>query len=379
MLHTDIPTRSEIDQLLAAAAPWCVSIYVPTSTVTQDAEIGRLEFKNAATAALERLEERAAGHEEIAELRESLDELHDDETFWAYQAHSLALFATARGVRTYRLPNRLVGSVNVADRFHLAPLLRTVTFPQAAFVLALAQGAVRLLEVSPDLPVHEVRVAALPESVAGAPGKRSVAGRRPPAGRPGRRVAVGAIQGSEAQKVRMRQYAREVDAAIRPVLAGHELPLILAATQPLDAIYRSLNSYPHLAVEGLAGNPETVSDAELAAEARGVLDDLYAAELSALQERFEQLSSQGRTAVELTHVARAATYGAVDTLLLDIDADLTGTLDEESGAVDLDDGGYGITDETARRVVRAGGRVLAVRAESIPGSGPVAAILRYPA
>ncbi len=378
MLHTDIPTRAEIDQLLAAAAPWCVSIYVPTSNVTQDAEIGRLEFKNAASAAVEQLEQRGAAREDIAELRESLDELHDDDTFWAYQAHSLALFATARGVRTYRLPNRLVGSVNVADRFHLAPLLRTVTFPQAAFVLALAQGAVRLLEVSPDLPVDEVRVAALPES-AETEGKRSIAGRRPAAGRPGRRVAVGAVQGAEAQKVRMRQYARKVDAAIRPVLAGHELPLILAATQPLDAIYRSVNSYPHLAGEGLAGNPETVSDAELATEARGVLDGIYAAELSALQGRFEQLSSQGRTAIELTDVARAATYGAIDTVLLDIDADLTGTLDEESGAVDLDNGGYGITDEIARRVVNADGRIVAVRAESIPGSGPAAAILRYPA
>jgi hypothetical protein len=38
---------------------------------------------------------------------------------------------------------------------------------------------------------------------------------------------------------------------------------------------------------------------------------------------------------------------------------------------------YGIVDEIARRVLLAGGRVLAVRAADMPGEGPVAAILRY--
>jgi hypothetical protein len=39
---------------------------------------------------------------------------------------------------------------------------------------------------------------------------------------------------------------------------------------------------------------------------------------------------------------------------------------------------YGVVDEIARRVVLTRGRVLAVRREDIPGSGPAAAILRYP-
>ena len=42
--------------------------------------------------------------------------------------------------------------VEVSDRFHLKPLLRSVTFPQAALVLALAQGSVRVIEVAGDVP-----------------------------------------------------------------------------------------------------------------------------------------------------------------------------------------------------------------------------------
>src|SRR4029078_13335873 len=95
------------------------------------------------------------------------------------------------------------------------------------------------------------------------------------------------LQGSEGQKLLLRQYARKVDHALRGVLTGLEIPLILAATEPLDSIYRSLNSYPHLVDAGIAGNPENATDAELAEAARSVLDDVYARELAASRETFE--------------------------------------------------------------------------------------------
>jgi hypothetical protein len=104
--------------------------------------------------------------------------------------------------------------------------------------------------------------------------------------------------------------------------------------------------------------------------------------LSELADRFEQRSAEGRTAVEINDLGRAATFGAVETLFVDIDAKLAGTIDEETGQVSLDDverpGDYGVIDELCRRVLLADGTVLAVRADEVPGGGPVAAILRYP-
>jgi hypothetical protein len=180
----------------------------------------------------------------------------------------------------------------------------------------------------------------------------------------------------------MRQFARQVDRAVRPVVSGLGVPLILAGAEPLASIYRSVNSYPGLADEGIPGNPEAASDRQLADAARGILDRLYAAELARVREVFEARVSQGRGATDLTDVARAATFGAVDTLLADIDEVVPGFVDEESGAVTLDDSddaaNYGVVDELARRVLLAGGRVLALRADDIPGETATAAILRYP-
>ncbi|HMO66951.1 MAG TPA: hypothetical protein PKE47_17320, partial [Verrucomicrobiota bacterium] len=92
---------------------------------------------------------------------------------------------------------------------------------------------------------------------------------------------------------------------------------------------------------------------------------------------------QGRASTDIANTARAATIGAVDSLLADIDAVVPGTVGEEDGRVAFAEGGaagaYGVVDEIARRVLLAGGRVLAVRQEDIPGGKPLAAILRYAA
>jgi Bacterial archaeo-eukaryotic release factor family 11 len=369
-LHTDIPTRSEIERLLLARDACCVSAYLPTSPITQDAQAGRIELKNLVSAASGQLDAAGAGRAAVADVRESLDALVDDDDFWGEQARSLAVFASPATLRTFRLPNRLTSIVEVADRFYVKPLLRAVTFPQAAFVLALAGGSVRLVEVSREGPPFTVAVPDLPADAASAAGKASIADRSPSA----------RLQGSEGQKVRLRQFARKVDQALRGVLTGLELPLILAAAEPLASIYRSLNSYPHLVATGIAGNPEAASDDDLAAAARTVLDGVYADELAAVRELFDLRSSHGRGSTDVATVARAATQGAVDTLLVDVDEKLPGHVDEDSGAVTFaeDDAvSYGVVDEIARRVLLTGGRVLAVRAPDIPGEGPLAAILRY--
>ena len=95
---------------------------------------------------------------------------------------------------------------------------------------------------------------------------------------------------------------------MRPLLA--ELPLILAAAEPLASIYRSVNGSANLLAEGIAGNPEGKSAAELAAAARPVLDSLYAPSSSRSAAASSAASSEGRGATDLTDVARAATFGA---------------------------------------------------------------------
>jgi Bacterial archaeo-eukaryotic release factor family 11 len=370
-VHTDIPTRAELEQLLSARGAVCVSIYLPTAPAERG-ERDRLEFRRLGAEALEQLTAASIERDSVKNLGDVLEELADDDVFWARQAHSLAVFATPSGARTFQVANRLSPMVEVADRFHVKPLLRSATFPQAAFVLALSQNGARLVEVSPDAPPAEVNVPGMPGDAASAVGKASIADRSP----------VRRLQGSEGEKVRLRQYGRRVDEALRPLLTGLDLPLILAASEPLASIFRSVSTYPHLAGPVIAGNPDAKTDAELADASRRILDELYADELRELRSRYEERVPQSRASDDLAAIARAATFGAVDTAFVDIDETVPGFVDDADGALTLDDSddaaNYGVVDEIARRVLLARGRVLAVRREDVPGDGPAAAILRYP-
>jgi len=373
MLHVDLPSRPEFMALSAKRADACVSVYLKTTPLTQKADASRIELGNLAREALNQLEADGFDKRRLALLSEHFDALDEDEAFWSMQANSLAVFATPDEIRTYRLANALAPMVQVSGRFHLKPLLRAMTFPQNAFVLALSENHVRLIEVFADMAPAPVRVDGLPDSAASAVGKSTLNDRSPS----------GRIQGLEGQNVRYRQYARRVDAALRPVLSGRETPLILAAPERLGVIYRAVNSYPRLLPDHLEASPDNVSDGELAGLARPVLDASHAREIEAFRAQYEERAGQGRTVTDISDAARAATFGAIDTLLVDIDVVIAGRVDDETGAVTFAEtpgpDSYGVVDEIAARALATGARVLGVRKDDIPGGGALAAILRYAA
>lgn len=380
--HMDIPTTAGMETLVGWRGPGSVSIYLPTEPDGHNSQGERIDLSNLASDAVEQLQAAGVNRSVVSAIDESLEDLVDDAMFWRFQAWTLAVFVNEHGLVSYRLPNRLPRSVEVSDRFYIKPLLRTFTFPHAAFILAISQNDVRLLAASPDLPPDRVPVPGLPSDAASVAGKPLIpsSGNRPrlmPRGR-GHRARVGA---SDDQKLRMRQYARQVNQSLAPLLGGHDIPLVLAGTAPMIPIYRSVNSYPHLVDEVIPGNPDSTSDADLIAELRPILDRLYADDLANLIDLFGARQAHGRAVTDLADVARAATIGAVDTLLVDIEQSIPGEIDEETGRITTDTtpGGntYGVTDEITRRVLMSKGRILAVRGDEMPGDGPVAALLRF--
>lgn len=371
MLYTDIPSDADVARIATERSDAAVSVYLPTTPVSTQTEADRIQLRNLAREAVTQLEAAGLDRGRVQDLQEELDDLVDDDAFWAHQAHGLAVFATPDHLRTFRLPTTLQPMVEVSDRFHLKPLLRSVTFPNSAYVLALSEAGVRVVEVGADLPARTVAVDGLPRGAADEAGKASIAGRSPS----------GRIVGSEGKKVRLRAYARAVDAALRTLPLSDSTPLVLAATEPLRSIYRSVASSPHLLAAGIETSPERVSDADLASAARPVLDAAYEETLTRWRATYEQRLSEGRATADVAHAARAATFGGVESVLVDMDRTLPGLVDEETGAVTFDDAedavNYGVVDEIARRVLASSGRVLAVRAADLPSQAPLAAILRY--
>jgi hypothetical protein len=371
VLHVDNPTPSELSKLVRTRADACVSIYLPTTNLTQNIGTSVIEFGNLAREALEQLEAAGIDKRVRAALEEQLAAFEDDDDFWAHQARSLAVFAMPDRVRTYRLPTHLSASVHVSDRFHLKPLYRLSSQPDHAFVLALEENGVRLVEVFSDMEPQEIKVPGMPKDAASVAGRANI----------GSRSARGRLQGGEGEAVRLRQYARKIDDALRPVLAGRHEPLILAATNPVAPIYRSVSTYPFFAEDGITHSPTRMSPLDLASEARPIVDALHAARIAEFADLFAERENAGRASADIATLGRAATFGAVDTLIADIDAVMPGHVDETTGEVTFAEAAgadsYGVIDEIAGRVLLNGGTVIGVRRDEVPGGGAAAATLRY--
>ncbi len=371
MLYIDLPTQAEIARLIEFRGSPAVSLYLRTTPVTQDAQADRIELKNLLKTALAQIEEIGAAKRDVETIRDGVEDLIADDAFWAKQAHSLALFVAPGFLRVFRLANRLQNAVEVSDRFMLAQLIRSVTFSHHAFLLQISIGSARLVEVLPDAPPDEVSVPDLPMGAADAAGRRSHALSQT-------EHQDGARSNQTALYTR---YARAVDAALRPVLAGQDRPLIVAAAEPMASIFRSVCRYPHLAAETISLSADQTPDHELAAAARPLLDKLHAEEVGALHALYDRRKGQGRTTTDVAQAARAATFGVIDTLIVDMDEDVPGLVDEETGAVTFDKKAdavnYDVTDEIVRRAFLSGARVVAARRADIPDGAALAAILRY--
>ncbi|MEO6944474.1 MAG: hypothetical protein ABI053_07165 [Lacisediminihabitans sp.] len=368
MLYVDIPTSSDLLALTEQRGAQSVSLYLPTSPIRAEAEASRIELKNLAREAAILLRKQGASAEQIASIDTHLDALVDDSEFWRYQAHSLAIFVTPDHIRHYQLASGLDRQVHVSDRFQLAQLLRAVTFPNAGYVLLLTEGEARVVEVSAETPATTLTIPELPET--SEPYKT-----QPLADRLPRLRAQGTLGDASAQ----RQFARRVNSLVRDHLRGSGLPLVLAASEPMSSIYRTMNTYPRLADDVISATP-AMSDSELAEKSRPVFDKLYASELAEWRRVFDDLDSAGRATTDVASAARAATFGAVHSLLIDITRTVPGTVAAD-GTVSFADSvsadNYDVLGEIAARVIQSNGNVLAVRSEDIPRGASLAAVLRY--
>lgn len=371
MYYVDIPSAKEIGDLNLVRSDACVSIYLPTTPLSRETGASRINLGNLVKKAIGQLEAAGFDKRRIALLQEQFEDLLSDDDFWSHQANSLAILATPESVRTFRMANKLVDIVEVSDRFHLKPLLRAITFPHTAHVLAISEKAVRLVEVSADLPARVLEVQGLPEDLSSVVGKATTKDYS----------GLGHMHGDQRHKSYLARYIRKINEALRPTLLHSDRPLILATTKVLETLFRSMS--PTSALAGsIAGNPDHLSESELAAAARPVLDAHYAGLTQEFHRLFEERTGRNRTTTDISDAARLATHGGIDRLLVDIDSVVDGFIDDETGEVTFSDKGdamnYGLVDEIAGRALRSGAKVMAVRRDDIPGRHDLAVISRHP-
>ncbi|WP_341952087.1 hypothetical protein [Salinibacterium sp. TMP30] len=374
-MSIDIPSSEDFTELSQQRNAGSVSLYVASGAagdrppIARDTEAARLALRSAATEALAELDTIGLDKAERDAISESLDSLDGDRNLWSTPARTIAVFASPKFTRAFGLRNELPSHSAVGGRFDLGPLLRATTFGHSGYVLAITEGDVRLLFLSSDASSELIELPTLPDDVALTLETTETDGRFD------RRRADGAL----GPKIEQRRYCSVVQEAVLDVIGKSGLPLILSAASDLEPAYREANSYRGLLEHGIDANPSSLSLAELEKRGRAVLEQHSEGELASWRESFGTKRANGLASSQLSDVAHAATAGLVDTLLFDLASTEEGSIDEGGVLTIAHEPGpttYGLVDEVAVRVLRAGGTVKAVRREDLPDDKPVAATFR---
>jgi hypothetical protein len=390
---TERVTREEIAELSAHRDGPHVSLFLPTVRAGQETQQNPIRLKNLLREAAQRLHERGAEKDAAEELLAPARALLDDYDFWQHQLDGLAVFVAPGFLRTYRLPLRFSELAAVEDRFHLKSLFPLFADDGRFYVLALSQNDVRLFEGSRD-EVRQVPLQDVPKSLADALGHdltevhmqfhtgaraTSRGGRQGGARTP---IYHGQGAGEEDAKDEIRKFFGLLDRGLRELLDGDgRTPLVLAGVEYLLPIYRDQTSYPNTLAEGVHGNPDGLTPAELHDRAWPLVEEGFRAERRELCERYGDLTGTGRASRDLDVVLTAALDGRVDTLFVGRGVRQWGRFDAEARTVERHEEqraeSEDLLDRAAVLTFVNSGRVLAVDPAEVPAGGPVAAIFRY--
>lgn len=377
--------ESDLEPLLDERPGPCISFYLPTDGIGSRALQGAIRLKNLLREAGAGLQAKGLDPGAIETLLGPIEDLAADPSFWNTSEEGAALFRSPGFTRAFHLPRGFAQRCVIGEHFFLKPLLPLVASGETFYVLALSQNETRLLEAT-CRTVRRLGPEHLPHSLVDALGEVKTAQylqyhTASPAHGGQAAVFHGQGVGEGDVKEELRRYLRQVESAMRKLLAGRTAPLVLAGAEPLPSLYRELSAYPHLAAAPIAGNPEHLSDGELRDRAWEILAPAWKEQLHRAAERFEDLVATPRTSSDVTKILPAARHGRVETLLLACDADLWGRLDDREGTVQVhtsaEAGDEELLDAAARLSLRNGGTVYGLDRGEIPGGGQLAAVFRY--
>jgi hypothetical protein len=373
-------TVDELRRLMAQQAPPCISIYLPTRRG------GSHEDKKRYEGLVRRARELVHSNLSTSAVSELIDPLNELASLplSADALEGLAVFRSTDTLLYYRLPASVPELTLVAESFHIRPLLAFLQTNRNYYLLNLSQNHVAFFKGNAS-GLAPVDLRGLPNSLTDALGiearERSVSYHF--GARGGQNPIYGGISKSDTSRDEdLARFYRAIDRALWEVLRDEKVPLVLAAAERSNAMYRTISRYSHLAAEGLVGNFARTSATELHERAWPIVQQEVAARELDVLDRYQSLVSRARALDEVRAIAKFAVQGRVRELLLAKDSYQWGTLDKSTGAVAFhgepeaahDDD---VLDDIAESVLLRGGEVYSLAKDHMPSKSSVAATLRW--
>lgn len=383
-------SRRTLTELIKMEKQTCLSLYMPTHRSFPEREQDPIRYKNLLRELRERL--RAQQPEtDVSALMKPFEALLDDHDFWNHQRDGIAVLGGKSFFKMYSLQHAVPEQVMVNCHPYLKPLLRIVQSTDRYQVLCLARDKVRLFEgnndvldeidLIPEVPRNQNQALGTElteKDQSGLPGGHSSAAER---GDPAMHEAGGPGKQAELDRDRDR-FFRAVDRAILEHYSRPSgLPLILAGLPENQSFFRAQSHNTQLLKEGIQLGQGSLDVQALLQRSSELMERRNNERLDGILEQYATSKPQKQATDDLREIGSAAAQGKVGTLLVEADRELPGQVDQDTGAVLLDETGdrtaADVLDELILLVLERGGDVNVVPAERMPSRSGAAAIYRF--
>lgn len=382
----DLIAKEDLRFLAEKKSEFCISIFMPTHRAGAQIQQDSIRLKNLLREAEEKLTDGGLRGADASDLLAPVEELQENDDFWRHQGDGLALFLAPGEFYLYRLPIELNELTVVAERFHIKPLIPIISGDGKFFVLALSQNEVRLLQGS-RFSVSDIGLKRVPESLADAlkydDPERQLQLHTGTSSRAGERSAIfhGHGVGTDDTKNNILRYFQQINKGLHEILREEKAPLVLAGVEYLFPLYREANTYQFILDDGIAGNPEELSDPDLHARAWDIVAPHFLRKRQEAAAKYLELAGTGRASNDIESVAPAAYNKKVELIFIAQGVQQWGAFDRASNKVVLhphaEPGDVDLVDFAAVHTFLNGGDVHTVRQDESPGGSVTAAVFRF--
>lgn len=359
--------RHDIHLLQQIRSYPALTITLPTHRTSPDNRQDPIRVRNLVTQATNRLLDEFK-RREVDPLLARLERLVSEIDF-RYTLDGLALFVAQDFARAFQVPFRLKERVVVDETFVTRDLVFTLNRSPRYWTLVLSEKPTRLLEGNRDA-LAEITEGGFPMTHEGPGGAAPLPG------------GFG-VKKSAYRDEYHRQFFRQVDAALKPILDDDPLPLAVVGVDRFLAFFSEVTAHKDAILTTLTGSHDKTAPHELAKLVWPLVETNLASQRQQVMEELGRAISERKVASTVGEVWRFAHEGRGALLLVEEDFHYPATVDASgmhlSPADDATAPGVmdDAVDEIIEVVLSKQGRVVFVDNGQLDQHQRIALILRY--
>jgi len=341
-----------------------------------------VELKDAIRELRQQLEDRAIDAEEL------LEPLTAPDLLGRSQGHGGIVILRSPSVMKVYQVSTARPLVRVDDHFDVRTVLSVAARQRSFYLLALSQNRMRILQCTESSSREIAFPEGFPSSLAEAMQTRKPdhvldnrASGGPSMGAGG--VMFGTSSDQDDKDEYLLHFFMEIDRAAKSILKGSGDPLIPVGVEHEIALYKRVNTYPHLLEPGIHGAPDGLEGGEMHRRALQLLEEREQEPGREVPADFDKRVGTGRASIHIQEIVAAAYDGRVSHLYFQINAEYMGTYDHVRQLVKHTDdplhSPVDLIDAAAQQTILQGGEAKILPASAMPNGVPVCALFRYAA